>query len=83
MHPEWAAEPEAIIEDFVPASKPWKNTSYTIVWLNPVSDEEMDAKRTVGSHAGFGVRFGVHFPTELGRFGGFQRFWRLTAVSCK
>jgi hypothetical protein len=56
-------------------SKNRRNTPYGIVWQNRFH-RRMDTKRKVGradSQAGFGVRFGVHFSTKRGRFGGFQR----------
>jgi hypothetical protein len=51
-----------------------------IVWLNPfrAKNGHQDGhqnERSAGPHsqAGLGVRFGVHFSTKRGRFGGFQR----------
>jgi hypothetical protein len=53
-------------------------TPYSVA--EPVSRRRMDTKmdtKTHGRHAyisgWLGVRFGVHFSTKRGRFGGFQR----------
>jgi hypothetical protein len=60
---------------------PLKNRVEHALWYSvaePVFDRRMDTtmdiKCKVGrtdSQAGFGVRFGVHFSTKRGRFGGF------------
>jgi hypothetical protein len=75
--------PPARHRTLAPPQRTGRNTPYGIVWLNRFHrrmDTKMDTKGKVGradSQAGFGVLFGVHFSTKRGRFGGFQRLWRL------